>query len=293
MEAEALNLRRIAGRLKSLVITIKAPGRADEHMALAEPPDLAVFREPSPGFCMKPGTARGRILRDPQQQAALFQIDVPPFEIQQLAGARGGRQRQHHEGMQNGILDCLAQQGGALLLGQEAHATAALMELADPVEGIVRYPVPLLARHGEHVAERSQVAIDGRGAASVSVGQCAWLDRGARRPGLCACEGLAGELAAVLDQYGWGYVGELQVTEVLFPPGQIRAGGAAVALLRDLFLDIAIDGFTERAPSGLDTAKVSALDHVGFDGLGPALGHTPRGKTRSAGREAAHADLDL
>jgi hypothetical protein len=36
-----------------------------------------------------------------------------------------------------------------------------------------------------------------------------------------------------------------------------------------------------------------ALDQFGFDGLGSALSHAPRGKTRSAGREAAHADLDL
>jgi hypothetical protein len=36
-----------------------------------------------------------------------------------------------------------------------------------------------------------------------------------------------------------------------------------------------------------------ALDHVGFDGLGPALSHAPRGEACGAGREAAHADLDL
>jgi len=70
-------------------------------------------------------------------------------------------------------------------------------------------------------------------------------------------------------------------------------GGAAVALLRDLFLDVAIDRLTERTPSGLDTAEMTALDHVAFDGLGPALSHAPRGEARSAGREAAHADLDL
>jgi len=129
------------------------------------------------------------------------------------------------------------------------------MELADAVEGIVRHPVPLLACHGEHVAQRRKVPIDGRGAASVSVGQCASLDRGARRPGLCACEGFAGELAAVLDQNGRGHVGELQVAEVLFPPGQIRAGGAAVALLRDLFIDVAIDCLTERTPSASTLRK--------------------------------------
>ena len=82
VETEALDLRRMAGRLKSLVIAIQAPGGTDEHMGLAEPSDLAVFREQSPGFCVQPGRARCRILRDPQQQAALLEVDVPPLQIQ-------------------------------------------------------------------------------------------------------------------------------------------------------------------------------------------------------------------
>jgi len=37
----------------------------------------------------------------------------------------------------------------------------------------------------------------------MAVGQCAPLDRGARRPGLCACEGLTGELAVeIFDVWG-------------------------------------------------------------------------------------------
>src|ERR1700690_750932 len=153
--------------------------------------------------------------------------------------------------------------------------------------------MPFLARHREHVAQRREVAIDGRGAAWVPMRLFAFLDGRAYGCGICAREGLASELAAVLDQDGRGHVGELQVSELLFPPGEVRAMRTAVALLGQLLREVAVDRLAERTASGLHAAEVPTLDHVGFDGRRPALGEGGRGKARGARREAVHADLDV
>jgi hypothetical protein len=64
-----------------------------------------------------------------------------------------------------------------------------------------------------------------------------------------------GELAAVFDQDGRRHVGELQMAQVLLPPGQVRARGAAVTLLRELLLEITVDRLRERSPAGFDAAE--------------------------------------
>ena len=57
--------------------------------------------------------------------------------------------------------------------------------------------------------------------------------------------------------------------------------------------DVPVDCRRDGASAGLGAAKVSTLDHLGFDGLGPALRLTACWKARRAGRKSAHADLDM
>jgi hypothetical protein len=56
---------------------------------------------------------------------------------------------------------------------------------------------------------------------------------------------------------------------------------SAVAFFGQLLRELTVDRLAEFAP-GLHSAEVPALDHVGFDGLRPALGEAASGKARDA-----------
>lgn len=74
---------------------------------------------------------------------------------------------------------------------------------------------------------------------------------------------------------------------------RLTVAGLRVNQTRNDVDAVALDGFVNLPPSRLGAAEVAAFDHVGFDGLGPALGLAQRREARGARGEPALPHLHV
>ena len=163
VKAEVLDLRRLQRRVPLGIEPDRPATLAWEDQLGIEPANLAMLAQQFRDFGHD-GHASPLAVRLVKHGNAPLKVHVLPAKPEKLTAPHPGRHGKEHDQAQRLVFRFGAgiEQRGALVVREIAHPARRLFHLAHAPQRVIGQQVPLFNRVAERLAERRQVAVDGR-----------------------------------------------------------------------------------------------------------------------------------